>query len=235
MMRTFAGGVMLMVGCAVMAQGPEIPAPTITKGPAQLPAPADEKSALEKLKATRTELKGEREAAAKTLEPDDTGMDVERREMRKKLEELLKRLDSRGKLPLPDLKAPSRMPALPADPRPPVSAPEAVSAATDALLLAQNLYRAGDYPAALRAFRLIDLTLYAREDKAFIQYMTACCLRRTGKLAEAAVIYRDVADSKDDDFVTECALWQLGSLRWREDMEKQLAQLKQRREAITPK
>ncbi|WP_020475423.1 tol-pal system YbgF family protein [Zavarzinella formosa] len=236
MIRTFASVVVLMVGCCVLAQGPEIPAPTITKGPAVLPIPIDEKNTLDKLKTARTELKTEREATAKTLEPEDTSADTERREMRKKLEELIKRLDTRPRTSLRDSQPAPRPGMSPTDPKsPPFPAETSVSAATDALLLAQNLYKSGDYPASLRAFKLIDLTLYAREDKAFIQYMTGCCLRRTGKLSEAAVIFRDVADTKDDEFVTECALWQLGTLRWREDMEKQLAQLKQRREAMAPK
>lgn len=238
MTRTFAGAVALMVGCVAIAQGPVIPAPTITKGATELPQPAKASSALESLKNSRSELKNDRDVTSKTTESDETPTDVERREMRKRLDQLLKQLDNRSK-PLPPESKPS--PKAPSTNHSPESkgngngAVMETSATTEALLLAQNLYKSGEYASALNAFRIIDLSGYPKEDKAFILYMTASCLRRIGKLSEAAAIYRDVAGAKDDDFVTECALWQLGSLRTREEMEKQLAQLRQRREAMTPK
>jgi hypothetical protein len=238
MTRTFAGAVALLIGCVAIAQGPVIPAPTITKGANELPVPSKGSSALDNLKNSRSELKNEREGTSKTTDSDETASDVERREMRKRLDVLLKQLDNRSKLPpetKPIPKAP--VPGIIQDPKGSsggADVPE-ISSRTEALLLAQNLYKSGDYGSALSAFRIIDLSKYAPEDRAFIQYMTASCLRRTGKLSEAASLYRDVASAKDDDFVTECALWQLGSLRTREEMEKQLAQLRQRREAMTPK
>ena len=55
--------------------------------------------------------------------------------------------------------------------------------------------------------------MLAVDDRAFVQYMTASCLRQLGKRSEAAVLYRDVADAKDDEFLAECAVWQLTSVQ----------------------
>lgn len=235
MIRTFACSVIFAIGSICLAQTTTIPQPKITTGPKLLPAPTDVNSPLEKLKASRNELQDEREATNKALQADEN-YDAERRELRKKLDELIKRLDNK---PKSTGNEPKTLPkeattTLPKEAVVPSKEPT-TSAVNDALLLAQNLYRTGDFDAALRAFKLIDLTQYTREDRAFIMYMTACCLRRTNKLSEAAAMYREIIDAKDDEFVTECALWQLGSIRWREDLEKQLGQLKQRRESALPK
>lgn len=239
MIRTFTGATALFMGCVALAQSPVIPAPTITKGTAELPAPSkgtSGNSPLEKLKSARADLKTDRDTPVKAADPEEDSTDVDRREMRKRVEDLMKRLESQPKVAAPETK-PIPKSSIPA-PRETKgggdNSPE-VSPATDALLLAQNLYKSGDFPSALNAFRIIDLDNYPSDDRLFIKYMTASCLRRTGKLSEALSLYRDVASSKGDDFVRECAQWQIGSLRTREEMEKQLAQLRQRREAMTPK
>ena len=43
--------------------------------------------------------------------------------------------------------------------------------------------------------------------------MIACCLRNLGKLDEAATLYREVANTQDNDMLADCARWQLSSLR----------------------
>ena len=55
------------------------------------------------------------------------------------------------------------------------------------------------------------------------------CLRKLGKLEEAAAMYREVADVREDDFLTECALWHLSALGWRREVEKQLAEIRKAR------
>lgn len=238
MIRAITGSVLLSCGIVGFAQSPALPPPTITKTPPSLPPANEVKSPLDQLKNSRNELKEERESTNKALETDDAA-EVERKALRKKLDEILKRFDDKAKSPAPPtppktLPKETITPPTPTENKQPTKEPS-VSATTDALLLAQNQYKAGEFDAALRSFKLMDLNIYAREDKAFIQYMTACCLRRTNKLNEAAVLFREIADAKDDEFITECALWQISSIRWREDLDKQLTQMRQRREAMNPK
>ena len=51
-----------------------------------------------------------------------------------------------------------------------------------------------------------------KEDRAFVRYMLACCLRRLGRPTEAEVIYREVANGGDDEFVRREAAFALGEV-----------------------
>jgi len=252
MIRTVAGCVMLVFGCWALADGqPVIVVPHQTE--ATSPKPAD----------------------------PDADLDAERRELRKRLDELLKRLDAKAKAPEPKktptvtvtvepIRIPAERPTVEPIPVPPkVVEPKVVEPTTepevkpkiaeptisdpkadlpspvppkvvepkaaepvdaDPLASGQRLYKAGDFDGALKAFQSVDVT-QAGGDKMFVRYMTGCCLRRAGKLSEAAEAYREVAAAGDDEFLAECAQWQLGSIKWREDTEKQLDRLQQLREA----
>jgi TolA-binding protein len=131
-------------------------------------------------------------------------------------------------------------PVRPAEPRPAEAIPSTSAAATieqgnkpvDPPALAQALFRTGDFDGALRTYRMLDPNQLSRVDRPAVQYMIATCLRRLGKLDEAAAAYRDVINSNDDDVLTECAQWQLNALAWRRDLETRLEQLRQRRLAL---
>ena len=64
------------------------------------------------------------------------------------------------------------------------------------------------------------------EDRPFVQYMTACCLRKMNKRSEAAVILRDVAANTEDEFIAKCAVSQLGLIRSTQELEAQLETLR---------
>jgi hypothetical protein len=98
--------------------------------------------------------------------------------------------------------------------------------------LAQALFRTGDYEGALSTFRLLDLAGLHRADRSAVQYLMACCLRRLGKLDQAAALYREIVNSGDDDMLAECAQWQLGAIQWRQTLQAQLEGLRQRRQAL---
>ncbi len=100
------------------------------------------------------------------------------------------------------------------------------------MAVAQNYFRAGDYEAALDAYRKVPVRGAPAEERAPVLYMIATCLRKLGKRDEAAKVYRDVVAIKDDPFVADCARWQLETLAWRKDVEAQLAELRQRRKAL---
>jgi hypothetical protein len=167
----------------------------------------------DKLKAEAAALAREREEAAKDVGPPAVA--TEREVLQARLLDLLKRLESRpapapaprGGTPPPRFEVPDRV-------RP-----------SDAVRMAENLFRDKDYVACLLVLRQIDRTQLGREDRAFAQYLTACCLRLTDRRAEAAAIYREVADAREDEFLAECAVSQLALMRSAEELQAQLRQL----------
>jgi len=102
----------------------------------------------------------------------------------------------------------------------------------DPMGLAQALFQTGDYESALATYRLLELNSLGKVDRPAAQYMMATCLRKLGKLDEAAVLYREVVNAKEDEALADCAQWQLSAFRWRHDLEGQLEQLRQRRQAM---
>jgi tetratricopeptide (TPR) repeat protein len=96
--------------------------------------------------------------------------------------------------------------------------------------LAQMLFRAGNYEGALAAFRLLDTTTLSREDRLLVQYLQASCLRKLGRHDEALQLLREIANSRTDAFAVECARWQLTHLRWQQETQRRLTELRSRRE-----
>jgi len=194
--------------------GPELPVPV----PAKI---TDEKKAdLFKLRKEREDLTRERENAVKEASAGGDPLALERAKLRLQLAELLKKINER-KVAAPAPETPVR-PKFPSDEG---------TKPIDPLSQAQSLYRSGDFEAALRAFRLVDSAALANEDRSFVQYMIASCLRQLGQLSEASNVYRDVAEAREDAFISECAIWQLSNIRWRKDLETQLEEMRQRRKA----
>ncbi|MBX9624878.1 MAG: hypothetical protein K2X82_13820 [Gemmataceae bacterium] len=168
-----------------------------------------------KLKADADALAKEREAAARDVGPPAVA--TERAVLQAQLLDLLKRLNER----------PAPAPAPKASPPPRFEVPDRVRP-SDAVRMAENLFRDGDFDACLRVLRLTDRAQLGRDDRAFADYLTATCLRKLNKRAEAAAIYREVADARDDPFLAECAVSQLALMRSAEELEAQLEQLRGR-------
>jgi hypothetical protein len=169
-----------------------------------------------KLRADTAALGREHDEAAKEVLP--TPAAAERAVLQSQLRELLKRINERP--------APAPYPKGPAA-KSPFVLPEGTRP-LDTLRLAENLFKEGEIDAALRAFRLIDAATLPREDRPFVQYMTATCLRRLNRRSEAAVILREVAGNEDDEFIAKCAVSQLNLIRSTQELEAQLEQLRSR-------
>lgn len=167
-------------------------------------------------------LKADSEALAKERRAAEAAAGSDRARLAAQLTALLKRIDS---LPDPSLPPPrSHEPPKSkfADPEP--------GRTLDGVRLAMNLFRDGDFRAAYQAFRNLDpLT---KEDRSFVRYMGACCLRRLGRTGEAEVIYREIANGQatgqEDEFVAGCSVSQLSILRANQELEAQLVQLRTR-------
>lgn len=201
--------------------------------------PRDLDQKLKKLKldllylhSARAALAKEREAATKEREAMPTEATEDLTTLRLRLAELVTRLSKR--LPAEPLdKGPVVQPTIPKLVKPPSQADLAIpEQPLDAIALGQTLFQNGDYESALKVFRQIDLTGVKGEERVPVQYLIGTCFRKLGKLDEATRVYREVANSRGDPFLAECAQWQLSSLRWQKEVEGQLQALRQKRQGL---
>jgi tetratricopeptide (TPR) repeat protein len=130
--------------------------------------------------------------------------------------------------------APSK-PTPPAVKQPDNSTPVLTDAPVDPQSLAMALFLTGEYEAALNAYRKLEQEEQKIENHVPLQYMIACCLRKLGKLEEAATLYREVANSGGNEILVENAQWYLRSMKERHELETQLEELRQRRQTAGPK
>lgn len=214
MKRSVAMMVLLTGSIVVLAQSvPSVPA---------LPTKPEER--LSDLAKEREKLRKEIDDTKKQLTDDDSYSE-ERKKLREQLEILLKKLAEGPSIP-PKVEPKKKIDPVEPGPLPKINDKDIKP--IDAVAAAMNLYKSNEFEAASRAFKLIDLNTLLAEDRVFVQYMTACSLRRWGKLSEAAAIYREVAAS-DVEYLAEFAKWQLETINWRTDMENQLKQLRDKR------
>lgn len=96
----------------------------------------------------------------------------------------------------------------------------------DPMALGQALFRTGDYEGSLKAFELAKKTVTDPRDRAVIKYLSAACLGKLGNVPESTTLFREVANSKADEVLAECARWQLSSQQWREATTARIAQLR---------
>lgn len=186
-----------------------------------------------KLQSELESLAAERETARKEL-ADAPAPSADRAKLRGEILELIRKIGEKKPAVAPPVAAPVPTAVAP----PPKPLPERPKFLTDdpaqsidPLRMAQNLYRAGDHESALKAFYLIDLNRLAREDRAFVLYMSACYLRSQGKPSEAAVRFREIADAKDDTFLTESAISQLEMMNKSKELEALSEQLRLRQKS----
>jgi tetratricopeptide (TPR) repeat protein len=209
---------------------PVLPAPrTANAGPSDADA-AELQRLLRQLRSQREALHNERGTAGREVEapaPTTTSNEEEIARLRKRMEELAGRGGRRPDTPSPSPPPPSEPPLmLPTDGGP------SKGGAIDPVAVAHNYFRAGDYEAALDAYRKVPTRGALAEERAPVLYMIATCLRKLGKRDEAAKMYREVAAIKEDAFVADCARWQLENLAWRKDID---AQLRERRKGLQPR
>jgi tetratricopeptide (TPR) repeat protein len=99
-------------------------------------------------------------------------------------------------------------------------------APVDAMALAQSLFRTSDYEGALKAFDLAKKTTADPHDRVAIKYFSAACLRKLGNTQESMMLFREVANSKADEVLAECAQWQLSAQQWRDTTKARIEQLR---------
>lgn len=151
----------------------------------------------------------------------DDELSAQRARLQAQLQQLMNLLENR---PMPSTVIPAQpprntKPILPmTDGRP-----------VDGIREGMNFFRDNDFNSALFAFKSLDVnSLASREDRAFVQYMKACCFRRLNRMNDSVNLFREVADAHDDEFLAECAIWQLTMIRQAQDLQIQIDQLRAR-------
>ena len=97
----------------------------------------------------------------------------------------------------------------------------------DAFALGKVLFRTGDFVGAERAFRKASVT---SENEMTVKYLLATCLRRQSRWQSAMDAYKVVAESNQDPVLRDLAKWQLDNIRWLQQSESQLDQMRKQRE-----
>lgn len=109
--------------------------------------------------------------------------------------------------------------------------PLVTSDIADAFALGKVLFRNGDFVNAEKAFRK---AVVEPENEMTLKYLTATCMRRQKRWRRATEMYQIVATSDKDPILQKLAKWQIENIRWQQESEAQLKQLRQQRENQTP-
>lgn len=128
--------------------------------------------------------------------------------------------------PDPALSQPVPQPVAPAFPIESLDSAVSVDIA-DPFALGKVLFRSGDFIGAEKAFRK---TVPSPENEMTLKYLIATCLRRQSKWPAAMEVYKAIAESNQDPVLRDLAKWQLDNIRWHQQSESQLDQLRQQRE-----
>lgn len=100
----------------------------------------------------------------------------------------------------------------------------------DPFALGKVLMKTGDYATAEQAFRKVKVT---DENRTMVQYLMATAIRKQSQWKRATEAYRVVADSDHDPVLRDLAKWQIENIRWQQQTEQQLDQMRKQRERGT--
>lgn len=206
-------------------------------------SPAADPSTLEgELEALRAELEAFHALSDEvTRETRNAESDAERtlHRHRQELLDLLTRLATQSVNRKSPRKHEETKPALATEPTVPVvpesiesQTPPVTDAAIDQFALGKVLFRAGDYVKAEQAFRKVAQT---PDNQLMLKYLIATCLRKRSQWQAAMDAYNDIAASDQDPVLRDLAKFQLDGIRWTQETEKQIEQLRKQREIPTAK
>ncbi|MBY0228226.1 MAG: hypothetical protein K2W96_02980 [Gemmataceae bacterium] len=203
-----------------------VPLPALPPSPKAPPLPrAGLQEAIDQLKSAREKLAAERKRLAPGAAPKETSLDAE---LHLHLLRLLAKLEARAKAAPPPIAPPPASKHVPEPIRPAPSFPDPRAPReeglppADQVQLAAYRFRANQFDECLATIAAIDPAGVPIRDRVWLKYLKACCLRRQGKLPEAGVLYREVAEDRLDPFLAESSVWHLSSMRWRQETQAKL-------------
>jgi|GEM_PF-2459991 len=93
--------------------------------------------------------------------------------------------------------------------------------------LACSLFGTGDTEACLKVLLQTDHTVLTQENRAWSEYMQACCHRKAGRGDEAREIYRRLVTRGDPDWIATLARWWLDNIDAKNKLKADREQLNQ--------
>lgn len=217
---------MLVLGLVPAALPGDGPAPSDPLRDSLVPPPpvpgSSSKNPAEKLRNLQGDLESLKKNEANPPEKATPGNSApilseadamaERLRLKSRLLELIGQLASRAaQPPVPPAPEPPRFPEIDFNRKP-----------TDRSRFIQNLYRAGETKSTLRAIELVPPGEFTGKQASLMKYIRASCHRRLGQLSEAKQLYSELTLSTEDEFLAQCAAWQLEAIRWRIENAAQL-------------
>lgn len=95
----------------------------------------------------------------------------------------------------------------------------------DRLALANNLYATGQLVLALEMYEQIDQSAVSQQDRYWIEYQLACCLRKLRRIPEAQSRFRRLAAQPEAGVLNEMSRWWLDRITDRAALETDIQRL----------
>lgn len=210
----------------------DLPPPADPVAPGRPAPPSTDRTNLEsEIEALRSDLQAFHalsDDVAKAARSAEAEADRSMLRQRQEMLDLLTKLATQGIAR--KVEKPAAVPAAPPTPAPApdsIAIPAVTDAAVDQFALGKVLFRAGDFVKAEQAFRKVAQT---DDNRLMMQYLIATCLRKRSQWNAALEMYREIAESKQDPVLRDLAKFQLDGIRWNQETEQQIDQLRQQRQ-----
>ncbi|MBS0205118.1 MAG: hypothetical protein JSS49_19615 [Planctomycetes bacterium] len=215
---------------------PELNAFPQTTGPTRsVDAETPFESEVEALRADLKSFHALSEEVARIARSAEMEADRTSFRQRQEMLDILTRLATQG-IQRPVTRPEDRKPvlidvAIPPTPEP-IEVPAVTDSAVDQFALGKVLFRANDFKKAEQAFRKVTPS---DENRLLLKYLIATCLRKQSQWQPAIDAYREVAASDKDPVLRDLARFQLDGIRWNQETEKQIEQIRKQREKSVSK
>jgi tetratricopeptide (TPR) repeat protein len=94
--------------------------------------------------------------------------------------------------------------------------------------IAENLYKLGEYQAALDIYKLIVENNITKDEKMWISYQMANCYRKLNSYNEAVEAYSDIEEIYEGTYWAKQAQWHIQDIVWRAEAEEKLERVIER-------
>ena len=102
----------------------------------------------------------------------------------------------------------------------------------DRLALANNLYATGQLVLALEMYEQIDQSAVSQQDRYWIEYQMACCLRKLKRISDAQARFRRLSAHPDAGVLNEMSRWGLDRITDRAALEADIQRFQKIIDAI---
>ena len=94
--------------------------------------------------------------------------------------------------------------------------------------IAENLYKLGEYQAALDIYQLIVKNNITKDEKMWISYQMANCYRKLNSYNEAVEAYSEIEEVYEGTYWAKQAQWHIQDIVWRSEVEEKLERVLER-------